>query len=181
MLFHFYCRNFGYKALEDISECPHQKFIIFIDSLIALKSLQYPKHSSHLLILKALDFIYCVQSQNVHLLFSWIPSYVRIMWNDLIDRASKSAASCADHDSLYCDITKLIIIIQQQWQMHWDVSINSSSSHLDQYFCLVISDFMAPRFCFNVFAASWYIHRHLFGKHPPMCINCDSLITVSIF
>ncbi|GBN47403.1 hypothetical protein AVEN_191596-1 [Araneus ventricosus] len=79
-------------ALVQISNRPCGCYIIYIDSLSVLQSLQSFHYHRHPLVFEVLDFNYRLYSRGFTVLFCWVPAHVGISGNEQADKAAKSAA-----------------------------------------------------------------------------------------
>lgn len=85
-----------FKCLQRISLItvgfPNKKFIVFSDSLSALKSLENPNPSSPLT-LQILNTLDSLSSSNILIAFCWIPSHKGIKGNEIIDKLARETSS----------------------------------------------------------------------------------------
>ncbi|CAL1279161.1 unnamed protein product, partial [Larinioides sclopetarius] len=93
-------------ALVLISNRPCGRYIIYIDSLSVLQSLQSSNSNSHPLVFEVLDFYRRLSSKDFKILFCWIPAHVRINGNEQADKAAKLASQIFYTSIPACDLKK---------------------------------------------------------------------------
>ena len=109
-------------ALKYIQIEPHEKFIIFVDSLSVLQSLKNMKLENPL-ILQILEQNHQLLTNNKLIIYCWIPSHVNILGNEKADKAAKAALEkevtplLLPYTDMYVNIRQYI---KQQWQNEWN-------------------------------------------------------------
>jgi ribonuclease HI len=109
------------KCLEELSHYQVGNFIVYSDSLSALKSFCSPNHNSHPLIFHVLKQIDRLKSFGYSILFCWVPSHVGITGNETADKAAKSANDVINTAIPYSDAKKYVKqLLYKKWQSSWD-------------------------------------------------------------
>ncbi|GBL87506.1 hypothetical protein AVEN_165128-1 [Araneus ventricosus] len=109
-------------ALSQISSGPPDNYIIYSDSLSALKSMTSLNRFSHPLTFNILELHERLGTKGFTILFCWIPSHVGISGNELADNLARSATNSLSSPVPLDDVKKCIkSILHSKWQAQWDL------------------------------------------------------------
>ena len=173
-------------ALKYIQIKPHEKFIIFVDSLSVLQSLKNMKLENPL-ILQILEHNHQLFTNNKLIIYCWIPSHVNILGNEKADKAAKAALEkevtplLLPYTDMYVNIRQYI---KQQWQNEWNnqsdnklYSVQPLVGSSQPKLALIRDDMVIRR---ARIGHTKLTHGYLMDKNaqPPMCDSCQQRITV---
>ena len=173
-------------ALDLICDSPHNRFIIFSDSLSVLTSL-HNRNLDNPLVVNLLERVTTISLMKT-IVFCWIPSHVGIQGNEKADMAAKESL-CKDIHDMKIPFTDFKHVINKyiwnKWQERWD-SFHQSNK---LYIIKPTLGVWRPGFRQNRkeevvlsrirIGHAYFSHSFLLrGEDEPECVGCQALPTL---
>jgi ribonuclease HI len=176
------------KALEHIGHRPEKSFVICSDSLSSLQAIN--TLFSPLPLVQAIhSLLTSLASQDVRVVFCWVPGHVGIQGNELADKAARAATEndSVDFDrAMHTDLkAHFKCHFKKKFQELWDAELNNKLKEIKPTIENWDSSIRSTRREEVVLTRlrighTLFSHAFLFSldKIPPRCHTCNEALTV---
>ena len=175
------------KAVEHVHSHNHSTFVIFSDSLSALRLLQ--STSFHPLKLQILEWLFRISVKKKSVQFCWVPSHVGVPGNEKVDSLARTAGASRTTSTFPLPasdyFTAFYNLIHHRWQLSWS-TIRANKLRSGKPMGTPWSDPYHQLRRWETALARLRIghtrltHGHLMSKDPPpICPHCQSRLTVA--
>ncbi|XP_076047437.1 uncharacterized protein LOC143028972 [Oratosquilla oratoria] len=173
-----------YKALEYAQSDTHSKFVIFTDSLSALKSIKTGNHMENFLLGKIISTL-SITSKSITL--SWVPSHIGIFGNEKADILAKTALEIDSITDIPLDIGTFNSILRKQLHTHWQLQWNNldishkQKEHITDWSTSYrnnrLEEIAIARLRMNSTRLT-HLKPYIDGVFPPQCNTCNTILSI---
>jgi ribonuclease HI len=176
------------KALEHIGHRPEKSFVICSDSLSSLQAID-TLYSPLSLVQSIHSLLASLDSQDVRVVFCWVPGHVGIRGNELADGAARAATEKGVIDDSRLNFNDLKnffkLLLKNKFQDMWDLQTNNKLKTIKTTIAPWDSSIRSTRREEVVLTRlrighTLFTHAYLFSldKIPPRCETCNEALTV---